>query len=687
MSKQVNTLKGFTFSMGSAQIGMKLANATKTASDFTKEELHKYMKEKFNGTSSAFDALVGEYDSDRIDITGLSITKSQALVAMQAFLKQAKTIDMPFSNLVAKNAEVGVNPINYILTDSAGQVTKVPMIRGLPSTEPAPVIMAHSHLTFAMSTSTPEVDKVTIGGVSRKTMMRSVPTDPSGRYYIPVDIINLLDPLEENYKDGNNILAVRAKILTQAKDAGNLMDVGAVVLSAMQEAINHLKRAKRWQPKWDIFDCVRPIEDPQQIAIYRKAEVEPLRMVPPRTLPTFKVKDMDQLWTLLESHRDIRGSDSGKISPLTHAVYYGETDNYYRHIVGTADIMHVLKAMKCNAVQFTPNPYFNRVWNTVQLNCPLITYNMNDKEWAGEEYGSYLLPKDTKVLTGLTVLALECINQIQPTRNSKTKLWEYTPTRDVCISRIKQFFTMHMNCAVKIYPYPELWQDFPNQIYPSLHAHSGTVWVVNRECSPYTIDDHIKRVVRANVLKTYYPCLMQRFATKDIVEWPTVYVKRTAKRAVHLGFEIMYTEEDSVYEGVDIALTDVQQKKLAETDSKVMTSAPAVQKFSSMKADMEKKLAQAPMENKKQTKDDYFAGLSVDDDNAFGQPDGYNDDDQEHEDGDENADEEEEEGDDNGDGDEEQDEQAASQDEPQEEVTEADQNDHETADNGGDSDG
>lgn len=183
-------------------------------------------------------------------------------------------------------------------------------------------------------------------------------------------------------------------------------------------------------------------------------------------------------------------------------------------------------------------------------------------------------------------LSIDCINSSEPTRNSKTKLWEYSPTREIVIERVRRYFDTHLYAAVKIYPYPELWEDFPDRIYPSLHAHAGTVWILNKSGSPYTREAHISRVVRANVMKTYYACYLQRFPAGDMCTWPTVYVKRSAKRKVNLGFEVLFTDDEVIYDGVDIAVTDVQQKKIATKAEQTMASAPAVKKYTTMKEDM-----------------------------------------------------------------------------------------------------
>jgi len=442
-----NNLKSFSFAQGVSQISHKLANAAKTAQDFTKEELHKYMTVKFNGTSSTFDSLVGDYDIDSVDISGMSISKAQAVLAMNAFINAAKTVELPFAGLMHKNAELAINPTGYIATDKLGEVNKIPMIRGLPGTESKAMILAHSSLTVAMITSSPEVDKETINGVQKRQMKRSVPTDPTGRFYPPVDIINLIDPLEANYDNGENILSVRAKILTQAKDAGNLMDVGAISLSALDSVVVHLKQQKRWQEKWNMFDCVRPISDPGQIKLYKDAGVDPIQLMPYKQFPTFAVANMDQLWTYLESHRDIRGTDAGKISPLTHAVYYGELDNSYRQVLGTADILYMMTTAGTNAVYHSLSTYFKGIWSVVQLNVPLITTSMNNPPWSGEEYGAYTYAKTDNFKKTLRVLSIDCINTQVPTRNSKTKVWEYSPTRETSIERINTFFLSTCVCC------------------------------------------------------------------------------------------------------------------------------------------------------------------------------------------------------------------------------------------------
>jgi len=175
--------------------------------------------------------------------------------------------------------------------------------------------------------------------------------------------------------------------------------------------------------------------------------------------------------------------------------------------------------------------------------------------------------------------------------------------------------------AVKIYPYPELWADFPDRVFPSLHAHSGVVWVTNFGASPYTYARHIERVVKANVYKTYYPCYLQRFPASDILAWPTVYVKRTVKRKVHLGFEVLFTDGEVKFEGIDITSTDVKQKNLAAADAKLMDTGPEVKKYSAMKAGLEKKLAAQPppaSTPRAPTKDSHFDNASLDDENQFG---------------------------------------------------------------------
>lgn len=613
----------FKFADGLAQINQKISNAGKNQSEWSKYELHKYMTIKFRSDNPTFNSFVGDYDVDSIDIEGMSLSKGQAVVLMKAMLDKAKVAGMPFTKLIQTHAEVAVSPVQYTVTDKIGSTKTIPQSRGIPATENPATIVAHQNVTLAMLTGTPEHDKTVVESSSKRVMARPVSTDPEGVLYPKFNVMNLVDELAVAYHGASTILDVRARLLSKAESNGNTMDIGVIALAALDALIKNEKKKNTWKEKWAMFDCVQSIPEGKVKSLYEEAGVFPIQAVPQPKTPVFKVTGIDEMYSFIDMHRTIRGSDSGKISPLTHAVYYGELDHYYRQVTSAADVLQVQALLKCNAVNFSSHNYFGKTWNVLQLNTPVFSSQSSYPYWAAEDYGCFRCPKEYKG----SALTIDCLSIDPPTKNSKTKMWEYTPTREVCKERITQFFESTLVGAMKIYPYPDLWEDFPHRVYPSLHAHSGVVWVLSTPGSPYTLQNHVDRVNRANVLKTYYPCMLKKFFKDDIVVYPTVFVKRSTKRINSLGFEVMFEPDNTEIESaVDFGEISFKQRKIAQAEAKVHNAQPEVKKFNTMLADLTKKLAEeakkvpepspSPQPQTKKTANAIMNDLELDDENA-----------------------------------------------------------------------
>lgn len=614
---QTPNLKGFKFSNATAEISSRLDNAAKPTSEWTKLELHKYMKVKWNTIHVPFDELVGKYNPDDVNIEGLQISKAAAVLLMTDMIKRANQETTPFMSLVQTSAELSVSPAEYTITNKIGSVDTISMVRGLPKTEQPSMIIAHQNLTFAMSMSAPEFKKVTNeDGEEERTMSHSVPADPEGLLMPSSSPIALLPVIDQYYTASPNVLSIRAKILTQAHEAGNMMDIGAVCLLATQSMVARQKEIKQWKPEWDPYDIVRPITDKGQAALYLRADVEPLQLVPQPKLPTYPITTMEQLWEFIAIHQKVRGGEKSRIAPLTHAVYYGEVDHYYKQIMQTADIIQLYNYLPVKStVRQSDHKHFKKAWTLAQLNLPISTSATGYPLWNNEPYGMYRNKMD------VNTLVIDCFEDTAPYKDAESELWTYKFTPVESQKKLTYMLKAKAKVAIKTYPYPGIWDDFQGRIHPSVYAHTGAVWVTNYISSAYSEILHIERTVKANTLKTYYPCYMKKLPPTDIIVWPSVYIKRTAKRKVNLGFTVMYTKMDAQLDEVDITEVDFKQAAIRKKEAEKFQSLPAVKQFTQESAKIvpsQLKISpdpspQPPPATTVATKDSQFADLQIDD--------------------------------------------------------------------------
>lgn len=541
----------------------KTSKSVVDPSNITMYQLHKYLNDVLSTSYHNFDQVVGYYDSESIDISGITLSKGDALAQMLVFCNVKGLAGSPFSKLVRTNAEVFVSPVGYVVTTKTGETKTVPMNGGVPATEPPVEIKLHKALTAVLATGVPEYKKDAKTGQS--VMVK--PVAPSGVLYPRICVPHSLKVVAEEYNGGTSLVNIRSKLMDYVIKEKKAFQMSCIFATAHKQAIDVVKK-KKWDKNWDPMDCVKPITNEKYLEICNaplKKGGKPIpsfEFTPVSSLGNVSVESLEQAYDFQQRCRETRGSDNGKISPLTNGVYYGELDTFYRGVTAAADIIQIAKICSCRLIDYSGHSFFKPAWPILEMNQPILK-GLSGNLWKEEKFGVFRNTYETETPYGKPVLKLDCVSSNAPTRGASG--WQWTPHIPAMEQIIDGVLSGYKHIAVSVYSYPGMFEKYGGRIWPSLHAHSGRVWITNVSKSKYTLRDHMDRMCKANVMKTFYPFMFKTFQKGDMCVWPQVCVKRAKRKAITIEFKILYNSDD-LEEEIIIDDDTLEQMQIAQAD-------------------------------------------------------------------------------------------------------------------------
>jgi len=495
----------------------------------TFEQTHALAKH-YGMTLSSFSKVIVGREVPKLNVETFLVSRGTVLRAMEYYGNLSNSKLSPLEVAMKTSDGVVVSPKTQVLTTKSGELQKLEVKGGYGVTEKTKLeVYFRTVVTAALASGVPQHGVVE----GKKTMLG--PARPEGNIY-PAICVPRVQFLAKAYKGATNILDVREKIVQYAKTNGKMFEMAAVIC---QQIDNETKNVEAKHTYHNLVKCVKETESD----VWRRNCLKHKEKGNDQALPTVTyvattgpsdIGDLTliQAYLWLQKNRESRGVDKGGVSPLTHGTYYGELGSYYRAVTGSADVLHMVNIMQAKGVQYDPDSYFKAIWPILSLNTIVFRGELGEAH-VDQEYGCFKLEENTKALR------IYCLSTVPP--RMVNGVLEFTPRVITQLESLKTLLK-HKCVAVITYGFAELWDQYPGQIWPSLHAHAGTVWVTNTTGSNYSLKDFCKRFALANLVKSYYPYTGQRMCDIDKFTWPSVVMKRS-KPTIELDFEVRYTME------------------------------------------------------------------------------------------------------------------------------------------------